>query len=350
MRILLLALLGTALICSVQGLPDPFTVTISTEAEIKIGENVTCKVTITNNHNHEYHLLKRRTPLEGLMSSIFTVTHNGKMLPYEGLHFKRAPPTDDDYVSIPAKSSLEATVDLSLAYRFQASGEYSVQLSTTLNYFHGCATTFPKQQQQQVSSNIQVFMLMESSMQPKMTEAQIIGMNFPSKPLSQLVGDAKPPKFSGNWPDVAKNESIQAYYEAYKLVKESVLNVFNNLTLYRTWFGDAQYQDQVSCVYTGIKSSLEKEPVTLVDEGILCKNNTYAYSLFQVQIIFFCPLYMASPAYEKAGVIVHEMTHIVDGTNDIVYGREDARALARECPDLAIRNADNYEYFSLKYN
>lgn len=51
-----------------------------------------------------------------------------------------------------------------------------------------------------------------------------------------------------------------------------------------------------------------------------------------------------------AGVIIHELTHAICGTDDVVYkgvqtyGPALCDRLARERPDLAINNADTYEY------
>jgi hypothetical protein len=46
------------------------------------------------------------------------------------------------------------------------------------------------------------------------------------------------------------------------------------------------------------------------------------------------------------GVIIHEMTHIVLGTEDHVYGKTECRTLASTNPRQARENADNFEYFS----
>lgn len=49
----------------------------------------------------------------------------------------------------------------------------------------------------------------------------------------------------------------------------------------------------------------------------------------------------------RAGTLVHEMSHfrIVGGTRDHAYGQVRCRLLARSRPDLALENADSFEYF-----
>ena len=48
----------------------------------------------------------------------------------------------------------------------------------------------------------------------------------------------------------------------------------------------------------------------------------------------------------KPGTIVHETSHLAVPTDDIKYGEADAIGLAAAHPDLAVQNADSYEYFA----
>ena len=43
------------------------------------------------------------------------------------------------------------------------------------------------------------------------------------------------------------------------------------------------------------------------------------------------------------GTLLHELTHF-SGTQDLKYGQDEARNLARSDPMSAIQNADNYQY------
>jgi hypothetical protein len=49
----------------------------------------------------------------------------------------------------------------------------------------------------------------------------------------------------------------------------------------------------------------------------------------------------------RAGTITHEMSHflIAGGTKDHTYGTRNCKALARSNPELALSNADNFEYW-----
>ena len=50
----------------------------------------------------------------------------------------------------------------------------------------------------------------------------------------------------------------------------------------------------------------------------------------------------------KAGTIIHEVSHFVltGNTDDITYGVEHSKELAKNDPDKALTNADNFQYFS----
>ena len=90
-----------------------------------------CEISITNNDCEDYYLLRRETPLEGIRSDIFTVfkgTRSRKIVPYDGILFKRGPPTAKECIHIKRRTTLHETVDLSKAYCL-TSGNYTVQLS-----------------------------------------------------------------------------------------------------------------------------------------------------------------------------------------------------------------------------
>lgn len=75
----------------------------------------------------------------------------------------------------------------------------------------------------------------------------------------------------------------------------------------------------------------------------------YAIAWLDSGGIGFCGLFFkASPAAgadSMRGVVVHEVSHIAAGTDDIAYGPAAARTLARRNPKAAAGNADNIEYF-----
>jgi RHS repeat-associated protein len=78
--------------------------------------------------------------------------------------------------------------------------------------------------------------------------------------------------------------------------------------------------------------------------------NVFAYVYAGGELrIWLGPLFFAAQTVgfdSRAGTIVHELSHEVAQTHDLVYGQNNARALARNSPGLAAANADNFEYFA----
>jgi peptidyl-Lys metalloendopeptidase len=61
-----------------------------------------------------------------------------------------------------------------------------------------------------------------------------------------------------------------------------------------------------------------------------------------------CSSFWSAPAMgsdSKAGALIHEHSHNAARTEDLTYGRSQARELAARSPERAIRNADNYQYY-----
>lgn len=85
--------------------------------------------TLVNQADKPVRVLKWQTPLEGILGRIFQVRCDGRELIYNGPLIKRGPPTAEDYVTIPAKGSLETVVNLSEAYDFPASGSCEVRFN-----------------------------------------------------------------------------------------------------------------------------------------------------------------------------------------------------------------------------
>uniref|UniRef100_A0A1X7UFG8 Secreted protein n=1 Tax=Amphimedon queenslandica TaxID=400682 RepID=A0A1X7UFG8_AMPQE len=63
---------------------------------------VACTFEFTNDANENLYLLKRGTPLEGLISRFITVSVAGSPIEYDGPFVHRLPPTKDEFVLLKA--------------------------------------------------------------------------------------------------------------------------------------------------------------------------------------------------------------------------------------------------------
>ena len=87
---------------------------------------------LTNEQPEDTYVLKWHTALEGFRNKFLTVTVNGKELLYRGIMAKRGNPSADSYVLISAGQTVDATLDLREAYRFEESGTCKVVMGPRL--------------------------------------------------------------------------------------------------------------------------------------------------------------------------------------------------------------------------
>ncbi|XP_019854646.1 PREDICTED: uncharacterized protein LOC109583652 isoform X2 [Amphimedon queenslandica] len=95
---------------------------------------VACTFEFTNDANENLYLLKRGTPLEGLISRFITVSVAGSPIEYDGPFVHRLPPTKDEFVLLKAGESISTTVQITDAFSIDTDGLYTVQYSRPLQY------------------------------------------------------------------------------------------------------------------------------------------------------------------------------------------------------------------------
>jgi RHS repeat-associated protein len=126
---------------------------------------------------------------------------------------------------------------------------------------------------------------------------------------------------------------------------------------YRKWFGTPTQmrRDGVRDAYMAIKEELDKNFDWWWGETYWQRDDTspafaYVYKGGYVEIFFGQAFWtaLATGTDSQAGTVIHELSHELWDTDDYVYGTTNAKLLARTRPDLALDNADNYEYFAEK--
>ena len=117
---------------------------------------------------------------------------------------------------------------------------------------------------------------------------------------------------------------------------------------YLHWFGtfDKSRARHVLRTYQRIAKALDSG----IEFACDCVKQQYAHAFpgFKCKI-HLCALFWSAPwsgLDSKPGVIVHELSHEVLRGGDFRYSVAKAEKLAVNFPWLAVRNADNYEYFA----
>ena len=350
---------------------NKFACRLETNAEYRLGDQITLRFELINEAQDDYYVLKWHTPLEkNIRSAYLLVTKGGNPLPYEGILVKRGNPSAEAYIRVPAGGAVTETIDLSTAYDFSELGEYEVSLNTQIHDYlkeegEGNFTPRPRSDHDphQLSCNKVNFRIVEGGTPRQTTAARLRAEEntFEKKDTTQfdtITSDPSPPlspKLVGGTSEQQK-QVLNAHKIANIMTWRSVDALKNNQsaknTRYVTWFGsyDANRFATVLTHYQQILNVLGSEPITYnCTGGGDCDPDTYAYTYPGSRTIYLCSRFWKAPfsgINTKPGTLVHELTHAVADTEDIEYGMQACRQLAEDKPSDAINNADSHEYFS----
>jgi len=189
---------------------------------------------------------------------------------------------------------------------------------------------------------------------------------------------------------LARAEVPQAFKRAKLLIDATYRGICQartggtNRTIYTTWFG-AFDQNRFATVFNNVKAlydALFLKPIVLYyrGDGVQgasdCPAETgtmspggYFGAAWPPRVlppsldrrftyVFLGRAFFTSGVYAQdssGGVIIHELSHAICGTDDVVYkgaqtyGPDLCKRLANEKPDLAVHNADSYEYLAENY-
>ena len=321
---------------------SPIGVNFSTDTNAHNGKIV---VSVTNNSEKDIELLKWNTPFEKTISAdIFDVHMGKKDNAYTGRVIKRTQPQDNDYMLLEAGVTEKVTVDMPTYYGMKKKGDYRISFDGTFNYRLIDGTEVKRTERtRKVLPNISLSFMPTARQQRAVTLKQTAAFNGCSQNETQVL-------------KVAHDDAI-------KISKES-MDVLNNAPKkttsprYVTWFGsaDEKRQKTVTEGFQKIYDAFENKNISF-DCGT-CKadtsmyDSTYAYVYPDSQYqVYLCGAFWSSKTEgtdSQAGTLVHEVSHFtaVAGTDDHAYGQEDAKALAKNTPEKAVNNAENYDYFA----
>ena len=293
------------------------------KASFSASDPVMVKVTITNTGQKPVKVLKWYTPVEDVEESLFKVTRDGAAVEYVGAHFKRLPPTGNDYLNLKPGDSFSSTLDLGQYYDLSNSGLYA------LEYNYDVTALASNKIQFAVEGRTTPFLAV-------VPEAVTGSTSFTKCTASQQT-------------TLISARSNASTYASDSL---SYLNTGTHGPRYTTWFGvyDLNRYNIVKNHFVAISDAMDTKPVTF---NCGCKKkNVYAYVYSnQPYTIYLCGVFWTAPMTgtdSKAGTLIHEMSHftVVASTDDWAYGQSAAKSLATSDPNKAIDNADSHEYFA----
>jgi peptidyl-Lys metalloendopeptidase len=327
--------------CRVGAAADGLVVTLRRDHAETIEEGPVWLTTIMRNESDRpIRFLVWGTPFEGAFNA--DMFHfDGAAALYKGRLVKRARPNMRDIHTLLPGESISATLDLAQGYAFTQDGQTKVSLVTTLYRVHASAS----------GAGLVV--------QPEGVSSLPTTVSIHGTSPAARIGNARQP-ISGTSHCSSEQDGIihLAVGVASGMAEKAESLLGGNageavMPSYLMWFGaySPARHGVVTRHFANIASRL---PMANVD--CTCSlPDPEAYfgyiSLSQPSTIHVCGAFWEAPMTgtdSMGGTLVHETSHfpLVAGTLDIAYGQENARALARDAPGLAIHNADNHEYFA----
>ena len=321
---------------------------------------------IVHNEGHTpVNLLKRNTPLEGLLTDCLIVLVNGKKVPYDGKLVKRGDPEPDEFVVIPAGGNVNAKVDLTDGYHIEPGAEVEVSFdprkiviadfeNRTLALYR--KRTGNKAARIATASGTARFTVHQPNIKPTPGEQHRSWDTDPGKKklnFNRAGGTLMMPEVIGG--DAVTEQLIRSVHrECYRLVKRALKKLREkDARQYRYWFDRENSpirKAKVVEVYQKIKQRMEEVVFRYDVTGTGCgRGHVWGYTFHGSRSIWLCVAFWTSPFTgnnSQAGTFVHEHSHASANTEDHDYSEAFCSLMAKEDPDLAIDNADNYEFFA----
>ena len=337
--------------------PNGYPISMDMNCKRTHSSKVACSFTFTNKDDDIYYLLKRNTPLEGLVSPFITVSHDGVPLKYEGIIVNYAPLSRDEFVPLKPGDSVTATVEITDVYAFTSDGLYAIsyinplQIMTQdemkLQSFEAVAT-------RKIEVRKTVFINMEDThlLSRPVAEEQPKGETVYIESCSTAT-------LTNGGTDAQKAVVIEVHGKLCNQFGKAKAAVKND-AVYVTWFGvyTTTRSNKVKDILQECKTGITNNTVTYNMFGSLCQPyyNAYRDKRDRIPKIYLCPRWhnvladkfcrKSDGEASKESVLAHEWTHVFGNTKDYgTYGAGPSKEMARNDPDKAVNHADSYEYY-----
>ncbi|MBQ5948568.1 M35 family metallo-endopeptidase [Massilia sp. ST3] len=305
------------------------------------GDDVLVRVTLSNTSSVDQHVLRWRTPLDGVRAPLFEVRRDGQPARYLGVRIKRPAPQAADFVRLEPGASVTQTVELSSLYEMHITGAYTVRYSSPAAPQPQPDLALQAAAGELASGPVSIWVEGRLPRGAKATPAAAPEAAGTGSLAFSQCSNAQQDQLVAAV-DAGRAMTLDAH--AYLAAKEAYG------PRYATWFGapDLQRGQKVGANFAAIKDAFETRPLA-IDCG--CDEPYFAYVYpAQPYKIYVCKAFWSAAntgTDSRGGTLVHEMSHFdaVAGTDDHVYGQAGAAELARTAPDRAVNNADSHEYF-----
>jgi hypothetical protein len=352
---------------------EHFRQSIHMESTYRRGEPIILRFEIENVSDYWYAVLVWDTPLEGEVFNFVEVRHDDRVIPYDGRLVKRGDPTPDAYGRIAPGQKLVEDLDLSKSFTFDDLGIYTVTLHTRfLDAIQQPSEEFTARVRQEHLHLALDALTARFELVPDGDARLTVGQQARAREGARSRADTTDFVRGMRAARVTLGQHARRQLETLTLedpideaIFEADLDALNwvraasaelatwnspqDNALYTQWFGsdDAARYQTIRDHYAAIAVRLVT-PHTYDRSPPHCSAGDYAYTYPGSDTVYLCAGFFNAAATgidSKFGTFVHEWSHAVANTQDIVYGHDQAQNLATTRPQDAVRNADNHEYF-----
>ena len=312
---------------------------------------VACSFEFINVASEDYYLLKRNTPLEGLISQFIAVSYEGRSLEYKGIFVHRDPPTKDEFVLLKAGERITGTVQINEAFTLTGDGLYTIEYINPL-------MVIPKDDMNQeyamtqVDVNKLIYINLDDTDELFCPVAEEEGEEIPDDYDSVSIESCSTASFTGGTKK-QRSDILKGHKKLCSKFKVA-MNKVKKGSFYTTWFGvyTTTRAKKVKQVCSKCSNGLKNNAVKYVINPSRCQSNWNAFTCKGCKTVSLCPAYhgkkvfcVSSGAPTKEGILAHEWSHAFGRTDDNAYGATANKNLAKNNPDKAVNNADTYEYW-----
>ena len=334
-------------------------------------DKVLCQFDFTNVAQQDYYLMKRHTPLEGLYSPFLTVKQGDQVIQYQGYVAYRLPATKDNYVLIQAGSTVSSLmIELTRAYQLPRDGVYTVEYTGQLSVIPGDTMSLLQDTELTWNHIMNKEGIVKASTHVSVADShnlQILEIdeqeqyamnNINETPKAHKMSTCKTPTFEGS----PSSSEMQDVMERHEQLCEYLPCMINQLdqpnNLVKKWFGSGKtahsaLQDMLNMIY---QSLLVDKYVYSFGNPVCKQHPDWAAAAPKLgiggvkKVASICLPYFKQKTLcngvaeiTKEMIILHEATHIYQGTDDLAYPVDGCLQLAQQ--KKGFLNANNFAYY-----
>ncbi|KAJ7163522.1 Metalloprotease [Mycena crocata] len=310
----------------------------SASSSVNSVADLTLTAAVTNHGAEDIKVLKYGTIFDAdLPTRSFTVMRNATVVPFTGIKLSVSLTDADDsaYTTIAAGETVTIVHDVSALFDFASvgTGSFSFEPVTTFQ-------TAPTDQKISARSELTTIEASSSPLTIVVTE------DVANHELTRRATDI--------CTTASRKSFIDASYTEAKALARTGSSYVSSRgaadTLYRAYWG-ATATSRITSVLNAVANEASgSRTLSCVDSFGACSSGVIAYTIYFCSLFFsevpstsLCSGTTVASRNVRGGTTLHELTHAVGNTDDVIYGCANDQALSDA---NAVRNADNYNCFT----